>query len=191
MPNTHSEHQAKIESFYSKNKRMPTYREMMGLFGFKSKNAVFRVVEKLIDAGLATKDHLGRLVPTQAFGEIPLLGSVTAGLPATVEEELLDRVNLDDFLIEKKASTFMLEVDGDSMIDAHIEKGDMVLVERANTAKDGQIVIAEIDGEFTMKYFRKDSNKVWLEPANKKYQPIYPEHSLNINAVLKAVIRKY
>ena len=85
----------------------------------------------------------------------------------------------------------MLEVDGDSMIDAHIEKGDMVLVERTNKAEDGQIVIAEVDGEFTLKYFRKVGGKVWLEPANKNYQPIYPEHSLNINAVLKAVIRKY
>jgi len=77
------------------------------------------------------------------------------------------------------------------MIDAHISKGDMVLVERANQAKDGQIVIAEVDGEFTLKYFRKVGNKVWLEPANKNYKPIYPVHSLNINAVLKAVIRKY
>ena len=77
------------------------------------------------------------------------------------------------------------------MIDAHIEKGDMVLVERANQAKDGKIVIAEVDGEFTMKYFRKDGDKVLLEPANKNYKPIYPVHSLNINAVLKAVIRKY
>jgi len=170
---------------------MPTYSEMMKLFDFKSKNAVFKVVEKLMDAGLVAKDHLGRLMPTDIFNEIPLLGSVTAGLPATVEEELLDRVNLDDFLIEKKASTYMLEVDGDSMIDAHIEKGDMVLVERTNQAKDGQIVIAEIDGEFTMKYFRKEGSKVWLEPANKNYEPIYPERSLNINAVLKAVIRKY
>ena len=78
----------------------------------------------------------------------------------------------------------MLEVDGDSMIDAHIEKGDMVLVERTTVAKDGQIVIAEVDGEFTMKYFRKEGSKVWLEPANKNYKPIYPEHSLNINAVV-------
>jgi len=77
------------------------------------------------------------------------------------------------------------------MIDAHIEKGDMVLVEKANTAKDMQIVIAEIDGEFTMKYFRTKGGKSWLEPANKNYSPIYPEHSLNINAVVKAVIRKY
>ena len=196
-------YQDKLESFYRENKRMPTYSEMMKLFSFKSKNAVARVVEKLIEAGMVAKDHLGRLIPTTAFGEdigsVPMLGLVTAGLPATVEEELLDRVNLDDLLIEKKAQTYMLEVDGDSMIDAHIEKGDMVLVERANTAKDGQIVIAEVDGEFTMKYFRRSTmltagkvcEKVWLEPANKNYKPIYPEHSLNINAVLKAVIRKY
>ncbi len=85
----------------------------------------------------------------------------------------------------------MLEVDGDSMIDAHIEKGDMVLVEKANTAKDMQIVIAEVDGEYTMKYYRNKGGKVWLEPANENYSPIYPEQSLNVIAVLKAVIRKY
>jgi len=170
---------------------MPTYSEMMKLFGFKSKNAVFKVIEKLMDIGLVAKDHLGRLIPTKNFGEVPLLGFVTAGLPATVEEELVDTVDLDDMLVKNKALTYMLEVDGDSMIDAHIEKGDMILVEKTNQAKDGQIVIAEVDGEFTMKYFRKEGNKVWLEPANKNYKPIYPEHSLNVVAVLKAVIRKY
>ncbi len=188
-------YQTKIESFYKEEKRMPTYSEMMKLFSFKSKNAVFRVVEKLMEAGLVAKDHLGRLIPTNSFAEsaasVPMLGLVTAGLPATVEEELQETVNLDNFLVGKKEFTYMLEVDGDSMLDAHIEKGDMVLVERANAAKDGQIVIAEVDGEFTMKYFRKKGDKAWLEPANKNYKPIYPEHSLNINAVLKAVIRKY
>ena len=183
-------YQAKLENFYQSNKRMPTYSEMTKLFGFKSKNAVFRVVEKLLDAGLVAKDHLGRLIPSKTFGEVPMLGLVTAGFPATVEEELADTVNLDDMLIKNKPLTYMLEVDGDSMIDAHIEKGDMVLVEKTNTAKDMQIVIAEVDGEFTMKYFRKDGAKAWLEPANKNYKPIYPEHSLNINAVVKAVIRK-
>lgn len=184
-------HQAEIESFYGKNKRMPTYSEMMELFGFKSKNAVFKIVNKLIEAGIVAKDHLGRLIPTQSFGEVPMLGFVTAGLPASVEEEMTDTINLDDFLIKNKPLTYMLEVDGDSMIDAHIEKGDMVLVERANIARDMQIVIAEVDGEYTMKYFRKEGNKVWLEPANKNYKPIYPTQSLNVIAVLKAVIRKY
>lgn len=187
----HNTFQDKIESFYKDEKRMPTYSEMMKLFGFKSKNAVFKVVEKLIEAGVVGKDHLGRLMPKESFGEIPMLGFVTAGLPATVEEELVDKINLDDMLIGKKELTYMLEVDGDSMIDAHIERGDMVLVERANVARDMQIVIAEVDGEYTMKYFRKSGNKSWLEPANKNYKPIYPEQSLNVIAVLKAVIRKY
>lgn len=192
MLNTYQE---KIESFYTDNKRMPSYSEMMKLFSLKSKNAIYKIVNKLVEEGFVDKDHLGRIIPTDNFTEetntIPMLGFVTAGFPASVEEELLDRVDLDNFLIKNKSQTYMLEVDGDSMIDAHIEKGDMVLVERANTAKDKQIVVAEVDGEFTLKYFRKEGNKVWLEPANKNYKPIYPLHNLNINAVLKAVIRKY
>jgi len=186
-----NQYQKKLESFYSVNKRMPTYSEMLKLFSFKSKNAVFRIVEKLLDAGLVAKDHLGRLIPTKSFGEVPMLGLVTAGLPADVEEELLDTVSLDEMLIQNKSLTYMLEVDGDSMIDAHIEKGDMVLVEKTNQAKDGDIVIAEVDGEYTMKYLREKENKKWLEPANKNYQPIHPTQSLNVIAKLKVVIRKY
>lgn len=183
-------YQTKLEDFYEKNKRMPTYSEMLRLFGFKSKNAVFKIVEKLIEAGLVAKDHLGRLIPTKTFGEIPKLGLIKAGFPSEVEE-IADTVNLDEMLIEKKSFSYLLEVDGDSMIDAHIEEGDMVLVEKTNQAKDGDIVIAEVDGEFTMKYLRKRGSKIWLEPANKNYRPIYPTHSLNIIAKLKAVIRKY
>ena len=170
---------------------MPTYSEMMKLFGFKSKNAVFKVVQKLLEVGFVAKDHLGRLVPSETFGEVPLLGSVTAGFPATVEEEWAETVDLDQMLIKNKALSYILEVDGDSMIDAHIEKGDMILVEKCSNAKDGDIVVAEVDGEFTLKYLRKTGSKIWLEPANKNYKPIYPERSLNVVAILKAVIRKY
>lgn len=183
-------YQTKLESFYGQNKRMPTYSEMMKLFNFKSKNAVFKIVEKLIEAGLVAKDHLGRLIPVNSFGEIKLAGLVKAGLPSDVEEQI-DTVSLEDMLIGKKELTYMLEVDGDSMIDAHIEEGDMVLVEKTNTARDGDIVIAEVDGEYTMKFYKNKGGLVWLEPANKNYKPIHPEHSLNIIAKLKAVIRKY
>jgi repressor LexA len=184
-------YQTKLEFFYIENKRMPSYSEMMELFSFKSKNAVFKMVNKLIEAGIVAKDHLGRLIPAKSFGEVPVLGLVKAGFPSDVEEELQDSVNLNDLLIGKKEYTYILEVDGDSMIDAHIEKGDMVIVEKTNQAKDMQIVIAEVDGEFTMKYFRKEGSKIWLQPANKDYKPIYPTQSLNVIAVLKAVIRKY
>ena len=193
-----NKYQTKLENFYRENKRMPTYSEMLKLFNFKSKNAVARIVEKLKEAGLVAKDHLGRLMPTETFGEIPKLGLVKAGFPSEVEE-LQDTINLDDFLVGNKSLTYMLEVDGDSMIDAHIEKGDMVLVEKTNQAKDGEIVIAEVDGEFTMKYFHRSAvftagkmiEKVWLEPANKNFKPIFPTQSLNVIAKLKAVIRKY
>ncbi len=183
-------YQEKIESFYQNNNRMPTYSEMMKLFSFKSKNAVAKIVQKLKDANLVAKDHLGRLVPTEAFNDIPKLGLVKAGFPSEVDE-LSDWVNLDIFLISNKRLTYMLEVDGDSMIDAHIKKGDTILVEKTNQAKNGDIVIAEVDGEFTLKYFRQVGAKVWLEPANKNFKPIYPTQSLNVIAKLKAVVRKY
>jgi len=187
----YNDYKTKLQSFYQREKRMPTYTEMMSLFGFKSKNAVARLVDKFIDAGLVAKDHLGRLIANDTFDNIPLLGLVKAGFPADVAEESHDTVNLDEYLVQKKGTTYMLEVDGDSMIDAHIADGDMVLVEKTDKAKNGDIVIADVDGEFTMKYFRKDGEKVWLEPANKDFKNIYPVTYMNITAVVKAVIRKY
>lgn len=189
------DYQNKIQDFYTKEKRMPTYSEMLKLFKLKSKNSIYKIVASLVDAGIVAKDHLGRLIPSDDFSknmnEVPMLGYVTAGLPADVEAELTDTVSLNDYLISKKKFTYMLEVDGDSMIDAHIEKGDMVLVEKTESAKDMDIVIANIDGEFTMKYLRIKGSKMWLEPANKKYSPIYPEYDLKVVGLVKAVIRKY
>lgn len=186
-----NEYKNKIQNFYEKNRRMPTYSEMMKIFGLKSKNAIFKIVDKMVDMGLVAKDHLGRLVPTREFGEIPILGTIKAGFPSDEEEVVLDTVNLDEMLVKNKGLTYLLEVDGDSMIDAHIEKGDMVLVEKTDHAKSGDIVVAEVDGEFTMKYYREKSGKPYLEPANKNYKPIYPKYDLKINAIVKAVIRKY
>lgn len=187
----YNDYKNKLIAFHKREKRMPTYTEMMHLFDFKSKNAVARLVDKFIEEGIAIKDHLGRLIADDSFNSIPMLGSVKAGFPADVAEELTDTINIDDYLLPKKENSYMLTVDGDSMIDAHIANGDMVLVEKTNIAKDGQIVIADVDGEFTMKYFRKKGDKVWLEPANKDFKPIYPTTYLNITAVVKAVIRKY
>ena len=77
------------------------------------------------------------------------------------------------------------------MIDAHIAHGDLVIVERTNQAKDGQIVIAEVDGEWTMKYYKQKGGKVWLEPANKNFKAIYPTQELKVSAIVKGVVRKY
>ncbi|MBI2023240.1 repressor LexA [Candidatus Giovannonibacteria bacterium] len=170
---------------------MPGYREMMELFGFRSKNAVFKLINKLVERGIITKDGEGRLSPTRLFGEIKVLGTVEAGFPSAAEEELQDTMTLDEWLINNKEATYMLKVKGDSMIDAGIIEGDMVLVDRSKTPKNGDIVIAEVDGGWTMKYFRKTGNKVELIPANKKYNTIIPREDMRVAAVVISVIRKY
>lgn len=186
-------YKTKIFDFYHKNKRMPSYQEIMGLVGFKSKNAVYKLIERLMHEGVVRKDSKGKLIPSFGFGEVPLLGLVEAGIPSVADAEELDSISLDNYLIGHKEKTFLLEVKGDSMIEAHIEEGDLVIAERSENARSGDIVIAEVDGEWTMKYFRKDSvkNVVWLEPANKNYEPIHPKQALRIAAVVKGVIRKY
>ncbi len=184
------EYTQKLIRFHETHRRMPTYTEMLSLFGFKSKNAVAKIVDKLLAVGFVTKDKLGKLLPTAFFDSVPLLGSVKAGFPSAVDE-VLDTINLEDYLIKHKEQTYMVEVDGDSMIEAHIADGDIVIAERTGVAKDGDIVIAQIDGEFTMKYFRQQGTKRWLEPANKKFKPMHPKYDLQIVALIKGVIRKY
>jgi SOS regulatory protein LexA len=182
----------KIIKFYKENKRMPSYTEIMALVGFKSKNAVSKLVTKLVGAGVLDKDSFGRLIPNKLFGEVPVLGLVEAGFPTAAEEELIDTMSIDEYLIENKEATYLLEVKGDSMIDAGIQEGDLVIAERiGREPKVGEIVIAEVDGGWTMKYFRKTGGRVWLEPANKDFKPIYPENDLKVAAVVKGVVRKY
>lgn len=169
---------------------MPVYTEIMKLLGFKSKNAVFKLVNNLVDEGIVKKDSKGFLIPNKSFGEIPLLGLVEAGFP-TMVDSLTDTISLDEYLIGDKSKSYVLEVKGDSMIDEGIHEGDLVVAERKKEPKDGDIVIAYVDGGWTMKFLRKQGGKTWLEPANKNYKPIHPKHELQIAAVVKGVIRKY
>jgi len=184
------EHAAKIGRFYRTYKRMPSYAEMAKIFGYASKNAVYRAVNNLIDDGVVSKDASGRLVPERLFG-VRLLGLVEAGFPSPAEEELADTVTIDEYLIENHSATYLLKVKGDSMKDAGIYEGDLVVVERSEAAREGDIVIAEVDGDWTMKYLRKKSGRFYLEPANEAYEPIYPDNGMTVAAIVRGVIRKY
>ena len=183
----------KIKKFYTEHKVMPTYREIMDLCGFKSINSVTKLVAKLIEEGYISKDRTGRLLPKRLLGGIMILGAVEAGFPTPAEEDLAETMSLDNYLIGNREATFMLRVSGESMIEAGIQPGDMVIVERRTDATDGDIVVAFIDGGYTVKYLRKRNGKVWLEPANAAFEPIIPDENdeLRIMAVVRAVIRKY
>ncbi len=181
----------KIIAFYQKHRRMPGYKEIMSLTGFKSKNAVYKLINKLVDEGIVSKDAQGKLTLEKTFEEVPFLGLVEAGFPTSVDEDRSDTMSIEEYLIEDKSSTYILEVKGDSMIEAGIQEGDLVIAERKKEPKEGDIVIAEVDGGWTMKYLRKKKGKTFLEPANKNYKPIYPTEGLRVAAVVKGVIRKY
>ena len=170
---------------------MPSYSELMAVAGFRSKNAVYKLVQRMVAQDWLEKDATGKLLPGRSFSELPILGTVTAGFPSPAEEELADTMSLDEFLITNKEATYILKVNGESMIEAGILSGDLLLVERGAEPRDGDIVIAQVDREWTMKYFRKRGREVFLEAANKDFKPIYPTEELQIAAVVRAVIRKY
>lgn len=185
------QYKTKLRRFYESHRRMPSYKEMADLLSFASKNAAYELASRLIDDGFCGKDSRGKLIPHNLYGDVKRLGIVEAGFPSPAEEDLSDRVTLDEWLIKDRESSYLLEVKGNSMIDASIREGDTVLVERTEKWKVGDIVIAEVDGEFTMKYLRKNNKGYYLEAANEDYADIWPEGALNIVAVVRAVLRKY
>jgi SOS-response transcriptional repressor LexA len=182
----------RIVSFCKQNRRVPGYKEFQQITGFKSKNAVFKLISKLVDEHVLEKDSNGKLSMKSLFGELPMLGVVEAGIPTLVSNDFIESTSVESFLLgDVRGETYMLEVKGESMIDAHIAEGDMVLVERTQTPKVGDIVIALVDGGWTMKFYRIDKKgRAYLEPANEAFSNIYPEYELDIRAVVRAVIRK-
>ena len=186
------EREEALSAFYRERGRMPSFSELALLWGVKSKNAVSKIVEKLEEAGIAGRDEKGRLVPLGALSGIRALGTVEAGFPSPAEEELADTLSLDELLIKNRAASFLLKVSGDSMSEAGILPGDMVIVDKGLTPKNGDIVIAEVDGEWTMKTLQKErGGAVALVPANPKYKIIRPEKELRIAGVVTSVVRQY
>jgi len=180
-----------IGSFFRQQRRMPSYQELLHLLGVRSKSVVFFWINKLIAGGFLERDQKGHLSLTKQSFSIPMVGSVQAGFPSPEEEVLCDVISMDEYLIKRPESSFLLQVSGDSMIDAGIMEGDLVIVEKGREPKSGDIVIAEVDGDWTMKYFQKQGNQVVLKAANPKYPDIRPKTELRLGGVVTAVIRKY
>ncbi|MGA9111126.1 MAG: S24 family peptidase [Smithella sp.] len=181
----------KLADFCRDRHRMPTYEEMLTLLSVRSKSVVNFWMNKLLQEGILEKDKSGHLTFINPLVGVPLAGDVSAGFPSPAEEELRDVISFDKYLITKQEESFLLKVDGDSMIGAGIMPDDLVLVERGREPKTGDIVIAEVDGAWTMKYFHKKGKEVYLEAANPKYPRINPVAELRLGGVVTAVVRKY
>jgi SOS regulatory protein LexA len=180
-----------ITTFFRENRRMPSFGEMVDLLGVRSKSVVNFWVDKLIEADMVEKDDKGRLTFKKSAFAIPMAGSVQAGFPSPEEEALCDIMSIDEYLISKPDTSFLLQVSGDSMIGEGIMEGDLVVVEKGRQPRNGDVVIAEVDGEWTMKYFKKQGRQVILEAANPKYPIIRPKSELRLGGVVTAVVRKY
>jgi repressor LexA len=180
-----------IKKFYRRFKRLPSYSEMLKLFGFSSKNAVFKIVQRWVAEGLLKKTN-NKLAPTAKFFSLPLLGVIKAGFPILAEEDK-NYLTLDEYLIEDPNSSFLLKVSGDSLAGIGIFDGDIVIIERKKEAVAGDVVLAQIDREWTLKILKRDRLRrlTYLEAANPKYPPLYPHQELQIFGVVRAVVRKF
>ncbi len=180
----------KIRNFYRLEKRLPTYEEMNTLFGVASKNASFKIVNKLVEAGFLEKGDKGKLLPKNLFA-IPHLGTIKAGYPMPAFEAHHDNIDLFRYLYDVQGEIYFLTVSGDSMVDALIGEGDKIIVDPNRSPINGDIVAAIVDNEWTVKYYFKRNGEVELVPANKHYPIIRPKQSLEIGGVVISVIRKY
>ena len=156
-----------------------------------SKQGAVKFIDRMIFAGYISKGPGGRLSPANMFFARPHVGVAPAGFASPATEALGDAITIDDYLVKNPSSTVLVEVRGESMIDAGIHHGDFLIVERTTNPNIGTIVVAIIDGDFTIKYLRTGNEGPFLEPANKEYPNIYPETSLDIYGEVVGQFRKF
>ncbi len=178
------DYQKKILGFYRTHRRMPSITEVMKLCSFKSRSSAFYLIERLVQEKVVEKDAQGKILPSPQMHALRLLGNIRAGFASPAEEELADTITVGEHLIRHKESSYLLKVEGDSMRDAGIIEGDMVIFERRADAKAGDIVVALTEDGYTLKYLRKQGNKVYLEAANPDYPKFYPIEGQIIGVVV-------
>ena len=189
-----------VREFQRKRGYSPSLADLALAFGVRSKNAIAKVVNVLTRERQLEKDPKGRIKILEWKDDghesftpltLPLFGPISAGFAAPVEEQAEETVNIEDYLIRDRTSTFLLRVRGDSMINAGIYEGDLVIVERGREGKPGDIVVAIIDNEFTLKRLKKQNGKYYLQAENPAYPDFYALEELQVAGVVRGVIRKF
>ena len=157
----------------------PSVREICAALGFKSTSSAHQYIARLAEKGYIDKGDLKtraiKIVGDEPTISIPIVGKVAAGEPILAQENIEDYFSIGESFFSQsdlKNDTFVLKVQGESMINAGINNGDYIIVTRQDTARNGQIVVAMIDGDATVKTFYKEKDHVRLQPENDTMEPI-------------------
>ena len=187
-----------ITEFQNKRGYSPSLADLAVAFGVRSKNSIAKVVNTLVTQKHIEKDPKGRIkIISQAKEEhapialtLPLFGPIAAGFAAPVEEHAEEQITIENYLIKNRSSTFLLRVKGDSMINASISEGDLVVVDRSKQPKPGDIVVGILDGEFTLKRLKRDKGKYYLQAENPEYPDLHALEELKVAGVVVGLVRK-
>jgi len=189
-----------IEKYQMKHGKSPTIREMREQFGVSSDNSILKHLKALEEKGYIKKDDTPRGIKIfesvkkrleSETVKLPLLGFVPAGGPVDTEEFVEGYYDVGPDISKGGKATFVLKVRGESMIDAGIHDGDLVIVDGKKEAKNFDIVVALVDNQNTVKRYIKDGNKVYLHAENEAFEDIYPEEELIIQGVVTSLLRFY
>lgn len=190
-----------IKEYQMEHGSSPTLKEMREYFGVSSDNSILKHLKALGEKGYIEKDDTPRGIKLLSAvkerlqsGEmkLPLLGMVPAGGPVLTEEYIEKWVNVGDDVVYKAKDSYLLRVSGNSMINAGIFEGDILVVCGAMEPKFGDIVVALVDNQNTVKRYMKDSEgRLYLQAENPDYANIYPEGELCLQGVVTGLLRYY
>ena len=190
LPLSDDEYLSKLQDYYARHQVFPSYAAIGRIVGLKSTSSVFAFVARLKTGGYLEAQER-RLRPGARFFERPLVQSrVAAGLPSMAFDAPADGLAIDAHLVRRPSRTFLITVKGDSMKDAGLMPGDTIVVEREHAANDGDIVVAVVDGAYTVKRLARENRKFVLKPENKAYPVLRPD-PLEIVGVVVGSFRKY
>ena len=186
-----SQYLSVLQDYYARHRVLPSYAAIGKLVGLSSKASVAGMVLRLKGEGFLESTPDRRLKPGRRFYDRPIAESVQAGMPTPVADAGTETISIDEHLVPHPSMTILVTVKGDSMVDAGIHSGDVVVVEKRMAANPGDIVVAIVDNEFTLKYLDNERGRIVLRPANKAYPVIRPSGELSIFGVVVGQFRKY
>jgi SOS regulatory protein LexA len=185
-----SQYLAALRAYYGKHGILPSYAAIGRLVGLSSKASVAEMVGRLKQGRFLDSAPDRRLRPGSRFHERAVAEYVRAGSPSASGEAPMEAFDIDAHLIRDQQNTSLVRVKGDSMIDAGIRDGDVVVVERRSNARNGQLVVASIEGEFTLKRLVHERGRPVLRAENPAYAVLRPR-DLQIFGVVVGLIRSY